>query len=51
MRISWRPSDRELPRARLATFLKLGVLSTIAGLLPEPPAELSDKIRELRKLV
>ena len=40
-----------LPRARLATFLKLGVLLTIAGFLPEPPAELSDKIRELRKLV
>ncbi|HEY6641281.1 TetR/AcrR family transcriptional regulator [Povalibacter sp.] len=40
-----------LPKARLGTFLKLGVLSSIAGFLPEPPAQLSATIRELRKLI
>lgn len=40
-----------LPEQKLGTFLKIGVLSSIAGFIPNPPAELLDTIRRLRALV
>jgi AcrR family transcriptional regulator len=40
-----------LPEQKLGTFLKIGVLSSIAGFIPNPPAELLDTIRKLRALV
>ncbi|HEY5759766.1 MAG TPA: TetR/AcrR family transcriptional regulator [Steroidobacter sp.] len=40
-----------LPEQKLATLLKIGVLTTIAGFIPNPPAELLATIRELRALV
>ncbi|MFC4312664.1 TetR family transcriptional regulator [Steroidobacter flavus] len=40
-----------LPEQKLATFLKLGMLATIAGFIPNPPEELLATIRELRALV
>lgn len=40
-----------LPEQKLATLLKIGVLTSIAGFIPSPPAELLATIRELRALV
>lgn len=40
-----------LPEQKLGTFLKLGVLASIAGFIPNPPQELQETIRELRALV
>jgi AcrR family transcriptional regulator len=40
-----------LPEQKLGTFLKIGVLSSIAGFIPHPPAELLETIRKLRALV
>ncbi|MBL8270255.1 TetR/AcrR family transcriptional regulator [Steroidobacter sp.] len=40
-----------LPEQKLGTLLKLGVLSSIAGFIPNPPAELLETIRQLRALV
>lgn len=40
-----------LPEQKLGTFLKIGVLSSIAGFIPNPPAELLETIRKLRALV
>lgn len=43
--------NARLPEQKLATLLKLGVLSSIAGFIPNPPAELLATIRSLRALV
>jgi AcrR family transcriptional regulator len=40
-----------LPEQKLGTLLKIGVLSTIAGFIPDPPAELTATIRRLRALI
>ena len=40
-----------LPEQKLGTFLKIGVLSSIAGFIPNPPAELLETISKLRALV
>jgi AcrR family transcriptional regulator len=40
-----------LPEQKLATFLKIGMLTSIAGFIPDPPEELLATIRELRALV
>lgn len=40
-----------LPQQKLGMLLKIGVLSSIAGFIPNPPAELLETIRKLRALV
>ncbi len=40
-----------LPEQKLGTLLKIGMLSTIAGFIPDPPAELCATIRKLRALI
>ncbi|HEY0938494.1 MAG TPA: TetR/AcrR family transcriptional regulator [Steroidobacter sp.] len=40
-----------LPEQKLGTFLKLGVLASIAGFIPNPPGELLETVRKLRALV